>query len=392
MGLCGSVGCTNSKPAQARSRDEAAKAVKTEAVRQDVISRAAEVVGTLAAVDEVIVSAEAEGRVSRLSADLGDRVQAGQVLVELDREKLQYNADLRRAALASALARYGASDPQKLPPIEQTPDVQKVQAELEQAKQAFDRAEELNKRNLVPKQTLDDADAALRSKEASRNSALQNAKNLQADIDAASASVRLAERQLRDTIIRAPFEGYVQKRWVSLGEFVKSQTPVMSVVRVDPLKVTAEIPEKQVPWIKVGQSVVLQVDAYPGKNITGKISRISPAVSTATRAFPFEALVPNGDALLKPGTFARVRIETAEVDHVLTLPAAALQYRYGVYRAFLVQGDRLVARELKVGDRAGDRVEIIGSVKAGDRVATSDIERLADGLKVTTGPSIDAAH
>ena len=73
---------------------------------------------------------------------------------------------------------------------------------------------------------------------------------------------------------------------------MKTQTPVMSVVRIDPLKVIAEIPEKMAPWIKVGQPVELHVDAYPDKTITGKVSRISPAVNTATRAFPFEALVP----------------------------------------------------------------------------------------------------
>src|SRR6185295_5483864 len=100
------------------------------------------------------------------------------------------------------------------------------------------------------------------------------------------------------------FDGYVQKRLVALGEYVKTQSPVMSVVRVNPLKVTAEIPERMTPWVKVGQPVQLQVDAYPDKAISGKISRISPAINTSTRAFSFEALVPNDDASLKPGTFA----------------------------------------------------------------------------------------
>jgi RND family efflux transporter MFP subunit len=139
-----------------------------------------------------------------------------------------------------------------------------------------------------------------------------------------------------------------------------------------------------VPWIGVGQEVEIHVDAYPDKAIAGKMSRISPAVNTATRAFPFEALVPNGDALLKPGTFARVRIQTNKTDHVLTLSYAALQYRYGVNRVFVVDGDHLVARELRVGERLGDRIEIVSGVKAGDPVATTDVDKLVDGLKVTT--------
>jgi membrane fusion protein (multidrug efflux system) len=158
--------------------------------------------------------------------------------------------------------------------------------------------------------------------------------------------------------------------------------PVMSVVRMDPLKVTAEIPERLAPWIKVGQPVELFVDAYPDRMIEGTVSRISPAVNTQTRAFPFEAHVPNHEVLLKPGTFARVHIETARVDQVITLPHEALQYRYGVNRVFVVEGDRLAARELKVGDRIGDRIEILDGVKPGDAVALTDIETLVDGLKV----------
>ena len=76
--------------------------------------------------------------------------------------------------------------------------------------------------------------------------------------------------------------------------------------------------------------------------------------------------MPNAEALLKPGTFARVHIESDKVDDVLTLPYAALQYRYGVNRVFVVEGDQLAVRELKLGDRLGDRIEILSGVKAGD--------------------------
>jgi multidrug efflux pump subunit AcrA (membrane-fusion protein) len=375
-------GCSKTDQAQARGRDDAAKSVKTESVREESIHRAVEVVGTLAAVDEVTISSEAEGRVSKLLNDLGDRVKAGQTLLELDNEKPQYNFDQQKATLDSTLAKYGAPDTAHLPPIEKTPDVVKAQAELVQAKQAYERADELHKRQLVPRQTLDDADAMLRSKQASYDSSLQNAKNLKATIDASDAAMKLAARQLRDTAIRAPFDGIVQKRLVNLGEYVKVQTPVMAVVRVDPLKVTAEIPEKMAPWIQGGQPVDLLVDAYPDRVFTGKISRISPSVNAATRAFAFEALVPNADAVLKPGTFARVKIVSSKVDQVLTVSYAALQYRYGVNRLFVVTGDHLSAKELKVGERLGDRIEIVSGVNAGDVVAANDVDRLNDGMKV----------
>jgi len=378
------AGCSSaSTGAETSGRETPAKAVQTEAVRREDVKRTVNVSGTLAAENEVTVSSQAGGVVSRLLADLGDRVLAGQVLVELDREKLQYNLDQQKAALARSLARYGAAEPGKLPPIEQTPDVKRAAAELNQARQSFDRASELNKRQLVPRQALDDADAALRAKQASYDMAIQGAKNMSADVDAANAAAKLADRELRDASIRAPFEGYIQRRLVSLGELVKAQMPVMSVVRVDPLKVTAEIPEGLAPWVQGGQLVDLQVDAYPDRIFTGKVSRISPTVNAQTRAFPFEALVPNGEGLLKPGTFVKVKLTTDHVEPVVTLPYAALQYRYGVNRAFVVQGDRIVGHELKLGDRLGDRIEILGGVAAGDVVAMTDVDNLADGMKVS---------
>jgi multidrug efflux pump subunit AcrA (membrane-fusion protein) len=374
--------CSRQPSAQGRGREDTVRSITTAPVVQESVHRPVNIVGTLEAVDQVTISSQTDGAVGKLYADLGDRVRAGQVLVELDREKLEYGVDQQKAALARALARYGGTEPGHLPPIEQTPDVQKAAAELAQAKLAYNRVAELHRRELLPRQQLDDADATLRTKQAAYESSLQNARNLRADIDASAATVRLAERELRDTVIRAPFDGYVQKRLVSLGEFVKNQTPVMSIVRLDPLKVTGEIPEALAPWVEVGQPVELRVEAFPDRTITGKMSRISPTVNTQTRAFPFEALVPNEQALLKPGIFARVRLTTNHIEQIMTLPYAALQYRYGVNQAFVVTGDHVVAREVKLGDRLGDRIEITDGVKSGDVVAMTDVDNLVDGMKV----------
>ncbi len=378
-----SAACSRSETAQARGRDGAPKQVATAVVRKEAVRRSVDVVGTLAAVDQVTISSEAEGRVREVLADLGDRVHAGQVLIRLDSEKQQYTYEQQQAALARALAQYGANDPQHLPDVDQTPDVQKAKADLFQARQAFERADELFKQTLIPQQAFDDARAALESRQASYEAARQGARSLRASIQASEATMKLAERQLRDAEIRAPFDGYVERRLVNLGELVRPQTPVMAIVRLDPLKVTAEIPEKMAPWITDGRPVELRVDAYRDRTFTGKVTRISPAVNTATRAFPFEALVPNHDAALKPGTFARVHVESGKVDDLLTLPYAALQYRYGVNRVFLIAGNRLSLRELQVGERLGDRIEIASGVKEGDRVAITDVDTLEDGMPVT---------
>jgi multidrug efflux pump subunit AcrA (membrane-fusion protein) len=381
--LAATAACSkSSSTAQARAADGAPVSVQVQPVREDVVRRNVDIVGTLAAADEVIVSAETDGTVSHILADLGDRVQAGQALIELDREKRQYSLDQQKATLTRALATYGATEPGNLPPIEQTPDVQKAAAELEQAKQNYQRTQTLQQRQLVAQQLLDDAKAMLQAKQAGYDAALQNARNLRAEIDVANASMKLADRQLRDTFIRAPFDGYIQKRLVSQGELVKAQAPVMSVVRVDPLKVEAEIPERMAPWIKTGSPMVLNVDAYPDRTFTGSLTRISPSVNTQTRAFSFEGRVPNGEALLKPGTFVRVHIETSREEKIVTVPYSSLQYRYGVNRVFVVTGDTLAVHELKVGDRLGERMEVLSGVKAGDQIVASDIEKLTDGMKV----------
>lgn len=377
------VSCSKSQTAQARSSETDARPVAVTAVHKEPVRRAVDVVGTLAAVDQVTVSSETDGKVRRILADLGDRVRAGQVLIELDSERQQYTLEQQQAALARALAQYGATDPKNLPEIEKTPDVQKAKADLVQATQSFERASELFKRTLISQQALDDAKTALESKKASYDAALQTARNLRASIQGSEATMKLAGRQLRDTEIRAPFDGYVERRMVNLGELVKAPMPVMAIVRLDPLKVTAEMPEKMAPWITAGRPLELHVDAYPDRTFSGNVTRISPAVNTSTRAFAFEAVVPNPDALLKPGTFARVHVESDKVDPVLTLPYLALQYRYGVNRVFVVQGDRLAMRELKVGDRMGERIEIVSGVKEGERVAVTDVDALNDGDRVS---------
>ena len=376
------TGCSKGDTAEART-SEVRKPVAVAPVRRDSLRRAVDVVGTLTAVDQVTISSEADGKVRAILADLGDRVRAGQVLVHLDNEKQQYAYEQQQAALARTLAQFGASDPQHLPDVESTPDVQRASADLAQATTAFERADQLFKRTLISQQTIDDAKAALQAKKAAYDSALQNARNLRASIPEAEAAMKLAARQLRDTEIRAPFDGVVEKRLVNLGELVKAQMPVMAIVRLDPLKVTAEIPERMAPWIADGRPVELHVDAYPERTFNGKVTRISPAVNSATRAFPFEAVVSNADAALKPGAFARVHVESGKVDDVLTLPYGALQYRYGVNRVFVVAGGRLAMRELQVGERLGDRIEVISGVKAGEQVAISDVEILNDGGLVT---------
>ena len=386
LALAAGPACSGASRTEAMGRPEQARAVQIEPVRRDDLHRPIEIVGTLAAADEATVSSEAAGKVVRILADLGDHVGAGQVMVELDREKLQYRVDGQRAALNRALAKFGATQPgDRLPPIEQTPDVKRAATQLAQSELAWTRAGQLAESKLISQEQLEAAQAKYSTDKAAYDSALQNAKDLRADIDASQAAVQLAERELADASIKAPFDGYIQKRFVSQGQFVQMQTPVVSLVKVDPLKLIAEVPEHMAPWVKIGGQVLLSVDAYPDRKIEGIVSRISPAVNQQTRAFPLEAVVPNRDGLLKPGTFARAHLNSERLDQILTVPYAAVQNRYGVNHLFIVKGDRVSSVEVKLGDRLGERVEIIDGISAGMPIVISDVDHLADGTKVQSG-------
>ncbi len=158
----------------------------------------------------------------------------------------------------------------------------------------------------------------------------------------------------------------------------------MRIVRLQPLKLTAEVPEKFGPWVQTGREVAVKVDAFPGEVFSGRVVRISPSVNMRSRAIAIEGEIPNSDGRLKPGTFARVQITTDRVERAVTIPAAAVQSRYGTNRVFVVQNGQLLGKEIVLGDRLGDRVEIAQGLEAGTKIVATDVEQLADGMKVSS--------
>src|SRR3954468_7135823 len=378
-----SAGCSRDRGLQA-AEGQKAHAVTVQAAQVRDVRRQVDVVGTLAAREEVVVSAEVDGRVARLAHDLGDRVSSGDALIELDQEKLQYRAEAQRAALEQARARYGAASDGDLPPLDQVPTVVSTSAQMSDAQQQLERAKNLASRNLVSRSDLETAQTRFDTAKAAHDQALASARQLRADIESQSSSLRLAQRNLRDAVIRAPFDGYVAERLVSQGQYIQTQAAVMRIVRLQPLKITAEVPEKFAPWIQTGREMSVRVDAYPSQVFAGKVVRISPAVNLKSRAFAIEGEVPNGDGRLKPGTFARVQISTDHVERAVTIPAAAVQSRYGTNRVFIVQNGQLTGKEIVLGDRIGDRVEVAQGLDAGTTIVAADVEQLADGMKVSS--------
>ena len=156
---------------------------------------------------------------------------------------------------------------------------------------------------------------------------------------------------------------------MTVGQYLKVQTPVMVIVNNDPLRVRLKVPEKMAAWIAVGQSVTVRVEAFAERGFEGKLTRINPSVDPQTRAFEVEALLANHDGVLKPGFFAKASIASSHVDNVLVIPEDALRYRYGVYKVFTVAAHTLKETEVKLGERQGADVEIAEGLSERDSVA-----------------------
>ncbi|MBI1761084.1 MAG: efflux RND transporter periplasmic adaptor subunit [Acidobacteria bacterium] len=358
--------------------------VKLIAVTQQQQQRAVEAVGSLFAFDEVTVSAEAEGRVEQVLVDVGDRVSKGQLLARISPVEFELTMEQQRAALAQSRARLGLREEDgELKDVRQAAEVKKAAADLADAEQRFKRAEALLESGVIARQVFDEADSKFKAAKATYDLAVQQVENLRASMQQTQATLNLASKRLKDTQIRAPFAGAVKVRSVTAGQYLKIQTPVMTLVNVDPLRVRLNVPEKMSPWVRVGRSVNLTLEAFPNRTFTGRIARINPSVDEKTRTFEVEALVVNRGGELKPGSFVKATLQSDKVDAILTIPQTAAAYLFGTYKVFVIQGKTLKEREVKLGDHFGERVEILEGLQLNDKVAVGEGGQvLKDGMEV----------
>ncbi|HMG32484.1 MAG TPA: efflux RND transporter periplasmic adaptor subunit [Blastocatellia bacterium] len=348
------------------------------------VRRNIEAVGSLFPYEEVAVSSEVEGRVDQVLVDVGDRVSAGQPIVRIVATELQLTVEQQRAAVNQARARLGlASEGEDLKDVRAAAEVKRAAADLDDAQQKFERSKTLYASGLLPKQNYDEAESRYNAARAAYDLSVQTVQNLRGQLAQTQASAALAQKKLSDSVIRAPFAGQVKERTVAQGQYLKVQTPVMMIVNIDPLRVRLKVPEKMAAWAKTGQEVTVSVEAFPDRTFAGKIWRINPAVDQQTRTFEVEALIDNHDNALKPGFFVKATIPSAKVDEALLVPQDALLYVYGAYKVFVIEGDILKEREVKLGERSGDEVEIVEGLNRGERLALPVKGReLKDGATV----------
>ncbi|MCC6590611.1 MAG: efflux RND transporter periplasmic adaptor subunit [Bryobacterales bacterium] len=366
-----------------KKQDSGPIPVETARVTTRHLQRIVDSVGTLFPYDEVIVSAEIEGKVEKVEFDLGDNVKQGDVLVRISDEEQRYLLLQNEAQLRMSLERLGLkSEKDRVKDIRDTPEVRRAAADLRAAEQRFQRLRNLVDQKIGAQADLDQASAQFQAAQASHDSTVNQTRNLVQEVERFKAIVELQRKKLRDTTVRAPFPGSVKERLVTTGQYVRANTPLFTLVKINPLRLRLEVPERLAPWTKVNQTAEVTLEAFQDRIFRGRVWRIAPVVDQTKRTFVVEVLIDNPEGLLKPGSYARAKLTTEKMDDVKIVPAKAVQYILGANKAYVIKNDTIDAREVKVGDRVNQDLEILEGLSEGDLVATSQLIRLDTGSKV----------
>lgn len=336
------AGCKKKEDPQARA--ERIINVRTVTVEKKSYRPSMEAIGTMAPLEEVVASAELDGIVNRVNVDEGAAVRKGMILAELsDRD---YLLDTRRAEAALAQA----------------------EATLANTALEFERKDSLYKEELVTRQQYDDVATRL---------ALAKA-----EVERARATRSLAKEKQAKTVIHSPIDGVVRERKIQQGNFVRAGNPLFTLIRVDPLKLIFSVPEKEMERLKTGQQVAFQVESLPGREFAGRITLIHPVLEERTRTLKVEAQAPNGEKLLKPGLFARVILYTDSPRELLAIPVIAIISENEKHRVFVVEGNQVKAREVKLGPKIGELTGILSGLTGAESVVVAGHQNLMEGVKV----------
>jgi len=330
-------------------------AVEVVAARTGEITQSIEVVGTLAPKFEVEVKTEYTGIVTEVYVTEWVRVRKGAPLAKLDSREVEAGVAAGRAAVLQA----GVA--------------------AQRAEREYERSVKLKGAGLATQQNLDDA-------RTEREAAA-------AALEAAKAQFQVIEARLAKTVIRAPMDGVVAERKVNVGDLVEnmgSPPPMFRIVDNRLLELTLTVPSTKLSELRVGQPLTFEADGIPGKTFSGSIRHINPAAEEVSRSVKLIADVPNPSEELKAGLFVKGQILTGRRTGVLQVPRSALlswDVKSGAAVVFVLEKDMARRREVRTGDVAGERVEIVTGVSPGEPVITGGAFNLRDGDRVRVTPA-----
>jgi len=338
-------------------------------------------VGNLIGEATVQVVPRVNGRLQSVSVKLADPVRRGQVIARVEDSEIREQVRQAEASYQVAQA-----------------SIRQREADLKLAKTNLDRSRSLYERQLLPQQTFDDMQARYEAAQAQIDLA-------RAQFEQAKARLDELKITLSNTLIVSPVDGFVAKRFLDPGAFASTNAPVAAVVDISRVRMIANLVERDVRRVPVGTIARVEVDAFPGEQFKGHVSRVAPVFDPATRTAEMEVEIPNQAFRLKPGMYARVQLTVESRANALTVPRAALVTLDGKNGVFVAvkpdaprpaattsapgQGPAMTARFLpvEVGIRDGDAIEITSGVAEGAQVITTGSGALKDADRIVAAGS-----
>jgi HlyD family secretion protein len=346
-------------------------------------------------VNQANVTSKISAPVRRVLVNRGDHVKAGQLLAELESRDLAASAQESKnqidQAQSALLTVTGATIPEDR--TKATSDVENARQSLDAAKKLYDNRVELQKQGALAQKLVDDAKVAMVQAQSQLDTAqrhlesvqqvtgAEQAKNAQAQLNAAKAHYDSLAVQVVYSEVRSPIDGIVSDRPVYPGETAGAGTPIASIVDISQVVARANVPVKEAASIRVGRPATI---TGPEGVLAGKVTVVSPAVDPSTTTVQVWVQAPNPGEKMKPGGTVRVSIRADLIQETLLVPAAALLNSDEGGEKVMVVGKDSVAHERKVtvGIREGNRVQILGGVTEGEKVVTSGGLGLDDKAKV----------
>ena len=388
-------GCSKQTP-----KNQVEAAAKPEALTVRVapaetrrVDKSISIIGSLSPDESVNVSAEVAGRIASIDVDFGQSVRRGQVIAELDKQEYQIQLDRSRAALAQALAKLGLNPGQEDTPPDSTPAMRQAQAQTDDAKFKYESAAKLVKSGDISQERFTELEKAYRAREAGFEMMRDDMRTLWAQAQSLRSDVRLAQKHLNDTTIRAPFDGAVMQKMVSPGQYMKENTPIILLVKSDPLRLRAELPESAAAAVRIGTSLTFTTDAIPGTEFHAVVHELNPSLDAKSRSLTAEARITGSDTRLRPGMFVQVSLVTERNAEIVVVPNQAIYTVAGLSKVFVIRNSRVVEVRVPPGQELNGWMEVPASqIHAGDQIAITNLPALVNNGEVKIeNPGVDKA-
>jgi len=367
-------------------------AVETTKPQRIAVDRTVDLSGTLVSPDQAHVSSEVAGKVMDVLVEIGQEVNSGEPLVTLDTTELNLALERAESALRQTEAQLGidAGHPDRIPGDEEISTVRTAAANRDDAHAQLARAQELLSKGLMSKADMDTAQTRVKVTEAAYQASRENVASLKASLQDRRAAWTLAKKKLADATVRAPVQGAISERNVQRGEYLRENTQIATIVRMNPLKFKTAVQEKYANQIHQNQPVRFSVEAFPGETFAGKIAFISPAVDQASRTFATEVLVDNPGRKLKPGFFAQGHVNVGRDTAVVAVPEETISSLAGVSSVFVIKDNIVRQQTIEIGQKVDKLVEVISGLKGDETIAASNLNQLVTGVKIAANSGEEA--